>query len=198
MHIPYCGMFTNKIWEFNLLQGLHSIVQPSFVCASIGVISFKPYLFTKFHTSKHLGKGVTQTCMFILFFVVVRKGYYLPTSYQNVGVIINPYLFTKFHTSKHLGKSYTNMHVHIVLCCGVKRVLFTNKLSECWCHIINPYLFTKFHPSKHLGKRVTQTCQPYGFPKSKVFTRTLICLFPAQSISFPSFICGCTPVSEIH
>ena len=46
-----------------------------------------PYLFTKIHTSKHLGKRVTQTCMFTLFFVVVRKGYYLPTSYQHVGVI---------------------------------------------------------------------------------------------------------------
>ena len=45
------------------------------------------YLFTKFHTSKHLGKRVTQTCMFTLFFVVVRKGYCLPASYQNVGVV---------------------------------------------------------------------------------------------------------------
>ena len=76
--------------------------------------------------------------MFPLFFVAVRKGYCLLTSYQNVG-----YLFTKFHTSKHL----------------------------------------------HVGKRVTQTCMPYcsvwaevvycGFPKRKVFTKTLICLFPA-------------------
>ena len=79
---------------------------------------------------------------FTLFFVVVRKGYCLPTSYQNVGVVIS-----------------------------------------------NPYLFTKFHASKHFGKRVTQTCMPYcnvwaevvycGFPKSKVFTKTLISLFPA-------------------
>ena len=46
-----------------------------------------PYLFTKFHTSKHLGKRVTQTCMFTLLFVVVQKGYCLPTSYQNVGVV---------------------------------------------------------------------------------------------------------------
>ena len=46
-----------------------------------------PYLLTKFHTSKHSGKRVTQTCMFILFFVVVRKKYCLPTSYQNVGVV---------------------------------------------------------------------------------------------------------------
>ena len=37
--------------------------------------------------SKHLGKKVTQTCMFTLFFVVVRKGYCLPTSYQNIGVV---------------------------------------------------------------------------------------------------------------
>ena len=44
-------------------------------------------LYTKFHTSKHLGKRVTRTCMFTLFFVVVRKGYCLPTSYQNVGVV---------------------------------------------------------------------------------------------------------------
>ena len=78
------------------------------------------------------------------------------------------------------------MHVHIVLCCGVKRVLFTNKL---WCRVSIPYLFTKFRASKHFGKRVTQTCMPYcnvwaevvycGFPKSKVFTKTLITLFPA-------------------
>ena len=82
------------------------------------------------------------------------------------------------------------MHVHIVLCCGVKRVLFTNKLSECWCRISILYLFTKFHASKHFGKRVTQTCMPYcnvwaeavywGFPKSKVFTKTLISLFPVR------------------
>ena len=54
-------------------------------------------------------------------------------------------------------------------------------------HIINPYLF---HTSKHFGKRVTLTCMPYcnvwaevvyrGFPKSKVFTKTLLCLFPAH------------------
>ena len=82
------------------------------------------------------------------------------------------------------------MHVPIVFCCGAKRVLFTNKLSEYWCHIINPYLFTKFHRSKHLGKRVMQTCMAYcnvwvevvycGFPKNKVFTKTLISLFPVH------------------
>ena len=35
----------------------------------------------------YIGKRVGQTCMFTLFFVVVRKGYCLPTSYQNVGVV---------------------------------------------------------------------------------------------------------------
>ena len=67
----------------------------------------KPYLFTKFHTSKHLGKAVTQTCMFTLFFVVVRKGYCLPTSSKCWCHIINPYMFTKFHTLKHLDKRVT-------------------------------------------------------------------------------------------
>ena len=73
VHIVLCCgvktvLFTNKLSEY--------------WCRIIN-----PYLFTKFHTSKHLGKRVTQTCMFTLFFVVVRKGYCLPTSYQNVGVI---------------------------------------------------------------------------------------------------------------
>ena len=116
-----CVLFTNKVWEFNLLQGLHSIAQPSFVHVSLSISELhvrehayshcfcwgakralftnklseywchiiKPYLFTKFHTSKHLDKRVTQTSMFTLFFVVVRKGYCLPTSYQNVGVILS-------------------------------------------------------------------------------------------------------------
>ena len=112
--------------------------------------------------------------------------------------IINPYLFTKFHTSKHLGKRVTQTCMFtLFFVCGAKWVLFTNKLSECWCRIsIISYLFTKFHASKHFGKRVTQTCMPYcnvwaevvycGFPKSKVFTKTLISLFPAyhQSLYF--------------
>ena len=128
--------------------------------------------------------------MFTLFFVVVRKGYCLPTSYQNVGVVsVIPACLQSFMHPSILVRELHNMHVHIVVCCGVKTVLFTNKLSECWCHIINLYLLTKFHTSKHFGKRVTQTCMAYcnvwaevvycGFPKSKVFTKTLISLFPA-------------------
>ena len=94
-----------------------------------------------------------------MFFVVVRKGYCLPTSYQNVGVIsLIPTCLQSFIHPSILVRELHSMHVHIVLCCGAKTVLFTNKLSNCWCRIINPYLFTKLHTSKHLGKGVTQTC----------------------------------------
>ena len=62
MHIPIvlcCGektvLFTDELSEY----WCHII---------------KPYLFTKFHTFKHLGKRVTQTCMFTLFFFMVQKG----------------------------------------------------------------------------------------------------------------------------
>ena len=117
-------------------------------------------MFTKFHASKHLGTRVTQTCMFTLFFVVVRKGYCkLSECWYR---IINLYMFARFHTSKHLGKRVICM---FTLCFVVVRkgVLFTNKLPECWCRIINPYVFTKFHTSKHFGKRVTQhACSHYS------------------------------------
>ena len=55
---------------------------PIVLCCGANTTSYpgKPYLFTKFHISKHLGKN-----MHVL--VVVRKGYCLPTSYQNVGVV---------------------------------------------------------------------------------------------------------------
>ena len=93
MHIPIvlcCGakrvLFTNKLSEY----WCHII---------------KPYLFIKLHTSKHLGKKLTQMCMFTLFFVVVRKGYCLPTSYQNVGVVsLIPTCLPSFI---HLGKRVT-------------------------------------------------------------------------------------------
>ena len=143
-------------------------------------------MFRKFHTSKYLDKRVTQCACSHCYLLCCEITNKLSESWCH---IINPYLFTKCHTSKHLGKSYTNMHVYIVLCCGAKSVLVTNNLSECCRHISISYVFTKFHPSKQFGKRVTQTCMPYcnvwaelvycGFPKSKLFTQILICLFPA-------------------
>ena len=66
-----------------------------------------PYMFTNFHTSKRLGKKVTETCMFTLFFVVVQKVLFTNKLSECWCHIINPYLFTKFHTSKHLGKRVT-------------------------------------------------------------------------------------------
>ena len=59
-----------------------------------------PYLFTKFHTSKHLGKRVTQTCMFTLFgakrVLFTNK---LSECWCRISI---PYLCTKFHASKHM------------------------------------------------------------------------------------------------
>ena len=122
----------------------HACSHCSLLWCENGIVYQQVIRMLQFHTSKHLGKRVTQTCMFTLFFVVVRKGYCLPTSYQNVGVV----------------------------------------------SVFPIYLFTKFHASKHFDKRVTQTCMPYcnvwaevvycGFPKSKVFTKTLMSLFPAR------------------
>ena len=103
--------------------------------------------------------------------------------------IINPYLFTKFHTSKHFGKRVTQhacSHCSLLWC--EKGIVYQHVIRLLVSYLI-PYLLTKFHASKHFGKRVTQTCMPYcnvwaevvycGFPKSKVFTKTLISLFPA-------------------
>ena len=102
--------------------------------------------------------------------------------------IINPYLFTKFHTSKHFGKRVTQhacSHCSLLWC---ENGIVYQQVIRIWCCISSPYLFTKFHASKYFGKRVTQICMPYcnvwaevvycGFPKSKVFTKTLISLFP--------------------
>ena len=75
------------------------------------------------------------------------------------------------------------MHVHIVFCCGPERVLFTNKLSECWCRISIPCWY---RISRELHKLACPIVM-YGrqlfivvFQKVyKVFTKTLISLFPA-------------------
>ena len=107
MHIPYCfccgTMFTNKEWEFNLLQGLHSIAQPSFVRVSLSISKLHEHAYS--HCS-------------------LRKGYCLPTSYQCIGVIALSliYLFTKFHTSKHLGKGVTQTCMFtLFFCCGTNQ-----------------------------------------------------------------------------
>ena len=99
-------------------------------CQNVHVIYINPYLFTKFHTSKHLGRRVGQTCMFTLFFCCGAKTVLFTNKLSECWCrISNPYLFTKFHASQHFGKSYTKMHIHIVVCCGVKSVLFTIYIS---------------------------------------------------------------------
>ena len=116
-------LFTNKLSECwcRIINCLQSFIHPTILvrelhnmhvhivlCCGVKTVLFtnklccwchiiNPYLLTKFHTSKYLGKRVTQTCMFTLFFVVVRKGYCLPTSYQNVGVVsVFPTCFPSF------------------------------------------------------------------------------------------------------
>ena len=93
-----------------------------------------PYPFTKFHTSKHSGERVTQTCMFTLFFVVVRKGYCLPTNYQNVGVVsLIPTCF--IHPSilvRELHKLACSIVWAEVVYCGIsKSKVFTNMRIPC-------------------------------------------------------------------
>ena len=100
-----------------------------------------PYLLTTFHTSKHLGKRVTQTCMFTLFFVVVRKGYCLPTSYWYVGVIsvISTCLQSFMHPSilvRALHKHDLLVSSHFVVSNVIASGGFSIACSHCcllWC-----------------------------------------------------------------
>ena len=94
MHIPIdvcCGakrvLFTNKLSEY----WCHII---------------KSYLFTKFHTSKHLGKSYTNMHIHIVLCCGVKRVLFTNKLSECWCRIINP-LFTKFHTSKHLGKRGT-------------------------------------------------------------------------------------------
>ena len=178
LHVHCCGLktvlFTNKLER------------------SCHIINPFPYLQSFMHPSifvRELHKNAYTHCCLLWCEngIVCQQVIRMLVSYHYVVSLIPTCLQSFIHPSV-LVRELHNMHVHIVLCCGAKRVLFTNKLSECWCRISIPYLFTKCHASKHFGKRVTQTCMPYcnvwaevvycGFPKSKVFTKTLICLFP--------------------
>ena len=112
VHIVFCRgaktvLFTNKLSEH--------------LCHIIN-----PYLFTKFHTSKHLGKRVTQTCMFTLFFVVVRKGYCLPTGYQNVGVVsVIPTCLQSFmHSSILVRELHKDAYSHCCLFWREKGIVY--------------------------------------------------------------------------
>ena len=154
----------------------------------IRMLVYYSYLFTKFHTSKHLGKRVTQHACSHCFLLWCKNSIvYQQVIRMLVLYIINPYQFTKFHTSKHLSKRVTQTCMFTLFFVVVRKGYCLPVIRMLVSYQYSLYLFTKFHASKHFGKRVTQTCMPYcnvwaevvycGFPKSKVFTKTLICLF---------------------
>ena len=104
--------------------------------------------------------------------------------------------------------SYNNVHIPIVLFCGAKRVLFTNKLSEYWCHNLSlkPTCLSSFmHPSLQVRELHKHACPilMYGPKLFFVVFQTVRCLHKLipctspNSVSLPSFICGCAPVSDI-
>ena len=96
--------------------------------------------------------------MFTLFFVVVRKGCCLPTSYQNVCVVsVFPTCLPSF------------IYPSILL-------IEFHKLA-CPIVMYGPKLFIVV------------------FQKLKCLP--ILCVSP-KSISLPSFICGCTPISKIR
>ena len=82
MHIPYCFccggykcvLSTNKLWELNLLQGMHSMAQLSFVRKSLFISELHEHAYS--HCS----------------LLWCKMGVFLPTIYQIVGVV------SLFHT----------------------------------------------------------------------------------------------------
>ena len=138
MHIPIvlcCGakrvLFTNKLSEY----WCHTTI--------------KPYLFTKFHTSKHLGN--TNMHVHIVLCCGAKRVLFTNKLSKCWCHIINPYLFTKFHTSKHLGSRvtqtcmpYCNVWAEVVYCGFPQNKVFT-KTFICPLHITKVYISTKSH-----------------------------------------------------
>ena len=83
LHIPSTTVLGDPYLFTSILVGeLHNMHVHIVLCCGVKRVLFtnklsecwcriiNPYLFTKFHTSKHFGKSYT-TCMFTLFFVVL-------------------------------------------------------------------------------------------------------------------------------
>ena len=84
----------------------------------IRTLVYYSYLFTKFHTSKHLGKRVTQHACSHCFLLWCKNSIvYQQVIRMLVLYIINPYQFTKFHTSKHLSKRVTQTCMFTLFWC---------------------------------------------------------------------------------
>ena len=99
------------------------------------------------------------------------------------------------------------MHVHIVLCCGAKRVLLPTSYQYVGVVSAFPTCLPSFmHPSI-LVRELHKLACPIVMYGPRLFIQKVRCLpnlnmpIPCaspKSISPPSFICGCTPVSEIR
>ena len=77
--------FKNKLWGCCCVK---FIAVPSFVC-QFELVSYIPYLFTKFHASKHSGKRDTQTCMpYINVWAEVVRGFPKRGVYKNFNMPI--------------------------------------------------------------------------------------------------------------
>ena len=101
------------------------------------------YLFTKFHTSMHLGKQLHKHAHSHCSLLWCEQG----IVYQQVIRKLVSYLpvyqvsYTQTFRVRELHKYACSHCFFVVVRIGLS---FTNKLLERWCHTINPYLFTKF------------------------------------------------------
>ena len=147
--------------------------------------------------------------MFTLFFVVVRKLYCLPTSFQNVGVasVVPTCMFTKFHASQYFGKRVTQRCIFTLFFVVVRKgCCLPTSYQNVGVVSVYPTCEPSFmHPSTLVRELHKFACPivMYGpklfivvFQKVRCLPK-LPCMSP-KSIPSPSFICGCTPVSEIR
>ena len=119
-----------------------------------------------------------------------------------------PYRFTKFPASRHFGKRVTQACMFTLFFVVVRKGhCLPRSYQNVGVTSVFPTGLPSFmHPS--ILVRVTQTCMPYCNVWAEVvycgfsgvyqnFNKPIPCVSP-KSISPPSFICGCTPVSEIR
>ena len=86
-------LFVPALYSTALYMDKHECSHCSLLWCENGIVyqqvirTFVSYhLFTKFHTSKHLGKRVGQTCIFTLFFCCAKTVLFT-NKYQNISLI---------------------------------------------------------------------------------------------------------------
>ena len=151
-----------------LFISLDSILVPCVVCVSVP--------FTELHEHAH-------TVLVLLWYECVL----FTNNIWEFNLLYSVALPSFVHVSLSISELHQCAYSHCFLLWYEEYCLPTSYLNIGVISLNPIYLFTKFHASKHSGKTVTQTSMPYfgqlffcGFPKSKVFTQTLICLFPAR------------------